>query len=191
MISTDTTAIADRQEHIAAPRPITEGKQMIRSTRTRIAAAALGCVLAGVLLSAGPASAASRRFTLTNHSQQNLVVAGIRDVQECFFWGWGCVDKPVDKAFEGHPHVGTVLHPNAVHDWELEFTFSHAWRAVLIYRIEGTHWEAQYEIGVGSFANTSSACRIVVKPHTPFPLRTRCLADGQTLRYVYPVGRGR
>lgn len=85
-------------------------------TALRTAAIVLGCVLAGALLTAGPASAASRGFKIYNLSSHPLKLVGVKAVPT------GAGDLyPIDFS-EGRPKDGEVLMPGAPpDDGELQY----------------------------------------------------------------------
>jgi hypothetical protein len=152
-------------------------------TRGRIGTAAilLACVLAGALLAAGPASAASRGFTLHNQSGRVLRLEGARrvptfvcgDISRCV-----AIHYPMD--FEGRPLDGSLMHPGNTQTWELKYGFSFTggvqYAANLWYTIEGTNDSVEYTIQTYSTAN-ESACKI--NGSTQFT----CTAEGTKLTF--------
>jgi hypothetical protein len=115
--------------------------------RGKTARGPMAVVLAGALLIAlgggGPASAASRGFTLDNKSNVALKLYAVEPVP-----AFTCVDPgvchrfeyPID--FEGRPDEGSVLNPGRSHRFELRYTFDIfggvQYAANLWYKIHGT-----------------------------------------------------
>jgi hypothetical protein len=124
----------------------------------------LAVVAALGLLSAGPASAASRGFKLKNTSNVDLKLEAAKPVPTVVCGGIGrCVDTKYPMDFEGRPDNGSVLKPNATHQWELKYGFSPTggvqYAADLWYEIEGTNATVEYKIEVYSTTNESS-CKV-------------------------------
>src|SRR5947209_18350200 len=140
----------------------------------------LGCVLAGALLTAGPASAASRGFIVRNVSRQPITVAGWRAIDhiECIgvlapnpitkipgFTGQvKCgppVPYPIDFS-EGRPSVGDRLVPGATQHWALKYWFSIfggvQYAAIVVYNIPGG--VVEYRLRVYSTSNESE-CKVI------------------------------
>ena len=125
---------------------------------------ALGCLIATALLTAGPASAASRGFKVHNESTHALHLEAAKAVPT-----YVCVDLtrcvpthyPMD--FEGRPHNGAVLPAGQTHTWELKYGFSIfggvQYAANLWYKIAGTDGTVEYTIETWSTSN-ESACKI-------------------------------
>lgn len=166
-------------------------------TSLRMAAIVLGCALAGALLTAGPASAASRGFVLHNNSRHfSLQLEYVHPVP-CvlnFCTRAGVHHYPID--FEGRPAAGSVLQPGHVHRWELKYSFSISggvqYAADIRYSIgtSATHdlGYVDYLIEVYSRENESS-CRII-SPADSFPRDRkvgRCTAGGTNLTYSTPT----
>jgi hypothetical protein len=140
----------------------------------------IGCVLAAALLTAGPASAASRQFKLQNESSHGLVLDAVKPVPT-----YTCVDltrcvpthNPMD--FEGRP-PSTLLHPGGTHNWELKYGFSLfggvQYAANLWYKISGTSGTVEYTIETWSTTNESS-CRVNGAAHFT------CTAAGTKLTF--------
>ena len=145
-----------------------------------VVALVLGCVLAGALLTAGPASAASRGFMVRNVSRTPITVAGWRalDHIECIavlapnpitkipvFTGQvKCgppVPYPIDFS-EGRPSVGDRLVPGARQTWELKYWFSIfggvQYAAIVVYNIPGG--VVEYTLRVYSTSNESQ-CKVI------------------------------
>ncbi len=124
----------------------------------------LAVVAALGLLSAGPAGAASRGFKLKNTSDVDLKLEAAKPVPTVVCGGIGrCVDTKYPMDFEGRPDNGSVLKPNATHNWELKYGFSPnggvQYAADLWYEIAGTNATVEYKIEVYSTSNESS-CKV-------------------------------
>lgn len=140
---------------------------MRRATRERMAAAGtlLACVLAGALLAAGPASAASRGFRLHNQSTHALQLETASQLPRVLCNSVLCVPTHYPIDFEGRPHDGAVLQPGGTHAWELKYGFSlilheTQYAAVLRYKIVGTGGTVEYTIQTTPTAN-DSACKVI------------------------------
>jgi hypothetical protein len=106
-------------------------------------AVALACVVAGVLWAAGPASAASRKWTVLNHTFHDLRLEDVKHVEGAPF------------GFEGRPDKGSILDaarpdvlskpepPTAQH---FELKWGPDYEAVLIYKIYPTDLFVQFWI---------------------------------------------
>jgi len=108
----------------------------------------LAGVLAGVLLiglgDGGPASAASRGFTLDNKSDLPLKLFAVQRVPKFLCVDPGrCVQTFHDIDFEGRPSDGSVLNPNQSQRFELKYGFSIfggvQYAANLWYKIQGNN----------------------------------------------------
>jgi hypothetical protein len=140
-----------------------------------------GCVLGAVLVTAGPASAASRGFKLHNESNHALTLEAAKPVP-----AYKCLDlrlcvpthNPMD--FEGRPANGAVLDPGHTHQWELKYGFSLnggvQYAADLWYKISGTSGTVEYTIETWSTSN-ESACRVHGAAHFT------CTAAGTKLTF--------
>ena len=124
--------------------------------------------LAGALLTAGPASAASRGFKLHNESTRTLRLESATPIQGgfcfqrilCFPTGNYALD------FEGRPRDGQLFPPNfPPHDWELKWAVGiTTYAALLRYEILRTDGFVEYAI-LNKVTNQS----------IPFPISTsRC-----------------
>jgi hypothetical protein len=120
----------------------------------------LACGLAAALLTAGPASPASRGFKVENNSSRDLQLVKAEGVPTVLCVNLArCVrtDYPID--FEGRPADGAVLNPGKTHQWELKYSWSPIggvqYAANLWYRIVGTDDLAQYTIYTYSYSNES------------------------------------
>lgn len=124
----------------------------------------LAVVAALGLLSAGPASAASRGFKLKNTSNVDLKLEAAKPVPTVLCGNIGrCVDTKYPMEFEGRPDNGSTLKPNATQTWELKYGFSPfggvQYAADLWYEIEGTNATVEYKLEVYSTSNESS-CKV-------------------------------
>jgi hypothetical protein len=121
----------------------------------------LACGLAAALLTAGPASPASRGFKVENNSSRDLQLVKVERVPTvvCVNPNIRCVGSEHDMAFEGRPADGAVLSPGRSHQWELKYSWSPIggvqYAANLWYRIEGTDDLAQYTIYTYPYSNES------------------------------------
>lgn len=143
-------------------------KDVLPRSRSRRRAGSVAVLLAALaalgLLSAGPASAASRGFKLKNTSDVDLKLEAAKPVPTVVCGNIGrCVDTKYPMDFEGRPANGSVLKPNATHTWELKYGFSPfggvQYAADLWYEIEGTNATVEYKIEVYSTTNESS-CKV-------------------------------
>jgi hypothetical protein len=158
----------------------------MRYPQARIGASALflTCSVAGALLTAGPASAASRGFKVDNRSAHALQLQGVKAVPSytCISFT-NCVPThhPID--FEGRPGDGTVLQPGKTDTWELKYGFSVfggvQYAANLSYKVQGTDATVDYQIYTYSTTNESS-CKVT--PTTA----GRCTAEGVKLSFLKP-----
>jgi hypothetical protein len=151
--------------------------------RTRIAAPGIlaACAIAAALLTAGPASAASRGFTVHNNSREALRLEAVKpvptficgDPTRCFR-----IDYPID--FEGRPETGSTLEPGKEQRFELKYGFSLLggvqYAANLWYKIGNTDRNVEYTIYTYSTVN-ESVC--AVHPATA----GRCTAEGTQLTF--------
>jgi hypothetical protein len=143
-------------------------KDVLPRSRPRWRAGSFAVLLAVVaalgLLSAGPASAASRGFKLKNTSDVDLKLEAAKPVRTVLCADIGrCVETYYPMDFEGRPGNGSALKPNATHTWELKYGFSPfggvQYAAELWYDIEGTNARVEYKIEVYSTSNESS-CKV-------------------------------
>ena len=141
-----------------------------RTTHLGASAIVLACALAGTLLTAGPASAASRGFTITNLSSHPLQLHEVDQVPRTFF------------DFEGRPRDGDVLKPGAPpHDWELKWALFTRYAAELTYDIVGTDDRYVATIRTNGGAINASDCQ--------FPSKLgSCTAERLTLTVTDPPG---
>jgi hypothetical protein len=137
-----------------------------RSTKRRAGSIAvlLTVVAALGLVSAGPASAASRGFRLHNTSKAALTLEAVKPVPTVVCDGIGhCVETKYPMDFEGRPDVGSEIEPGAWEMFELKYGFSLfggvQYAADIWYGIEGTNATVEYRIEVYSTSNESS-CKV-------------------------------
>jgi hypothetical protein len=160
----------------------TKGRQM-RVIRTRVGAPTilLTCIMAVALLTAGPAGAASRGFTVHNQSSHALHLEAVKRVPTYVCPNPAvCVPTHYPMAFEGRPADGSVLNPGHTQRFELKYGFSLLggvqYAANLWYKIGNTGHNVEYTIEVYSTTN-ESACK--VHPATA----GRCTAEGTKLTF--------
>jgi hypothetical protein len=128
-------------------------------------AAGLLIVIAALgLLSAGPASAASRRFIMHNVSHADLKLESVNPVPTGLCSpNTHCVKPYYPMAFEGRPEVGDEIESSAWEYFELKYGFSPLggiqYAADIVYGIMGTSATVEYKIYVWSTANTSE-CKV-------------------------------
>jgi hypothetical protein len=142
-----------------------------RTTHLGASAIVLACALAGALLTAGPASAASRGFKIYNLSSHPLRVVDAKPVG----------DKRLPMDFEGRPPDGEVLKPGTPpHDWELKY-WGYAAR-IVYYIMNGTPRPDYYaaRLETTPFTNDST-CDIA-------SYLGSCTAEGLTLTVTDPPG---
>ena len=160
----------------------TKGRQMRQTSRRRGGLAILSAfVMAAALLTAGPASAASRGFVVHNQSTHALHLEAVKRVPRitCVKPDL-CVPNHYPMDFEGRPADGSVLHPSDTQRFELKYGFSLLggvqYAANLWYKIGTTGHNVEYTIEVYSTVN-ESACK--VHPATA----GRCTAEGTKLTF--------
>ena len=141
----------------------------------------LTCIMAVALLTAGPAGAASRGFTVHNQSSHALHLEAVKRVPTYVCPNPAvCVPTHHPMAFEGRPADGSVLNPGHTQRFELKYGFSLLggvqYAANLWYKIGNTGHNVEYTIEVYSTTN-ESACK--VHPATA----GRCTAEGTKLTF--------
>lgn len=158
-------------------RPLTpeakDGKTMKRThtpsrARRRILAVAgvSACALSAGLVTAPPASAASRGFTVTNNSSATLRLEGLNRVHRviCAPNVPVCANSTYDMEFEGRPGVNDRIAPNGSQRFELKYWFDLLggiqYAAQLTYKIEGTNAKLEVSINTTPFTNNST-CEVV------------------------------
>jgi hypothetical protein len=136
-----------------------------------------------VLTTAGPASAASRGFTLTNNSTSTLRLESATKVHHVLCVSGHCVHGVAyPMEFEGRPHDGTEIRPGGTQTWELKYGFNLVnlnevqYAAKLTYKIEHTNGKVEYTIETTPTANNSTC---VVIPASD----GACTAEGLTLTF--------
>jgi hypothetical protein len=140
----------------------------MRAGRSLIAmGVAVACTLAGGLLTAGSASAASRGYQVYNLSSHPLELA---------FVGSLAVDGVPGLRyafdFEGRPNTGAVMAPgDDPQDFELKYSFGDSYGANLTWKIVGTDKYVTATIVTTPFTNTST-CRVDLG---------QCTAEGGTI----------
>jgi hypothetical protein len=134
--------------------------------RWRGGSAAVLLVVIGALglMSAGPASAASRGFSLHNLSRADLKLESVKPVPTGLcFPNTHCVKPLYPMAFEGRPDVGSEIEPDAWEIFDLKYGFSPLggiqYAADIVYGVVGTNATVEYKIYVWSTANTSE-CKV-------------------------------
>jgi hypothetical protein len=145
--------------------------------RTGVLTLALICVAAGALFVAGPASAASRGYTLTNKSDKTLKLVGASNMPATVCNGFICVETSHPMDFEGRPGDGSTIKPNANDRWELKYGFGQTYAAVLKYDVVGSDATVTYTIETTSYSN-NSACKV-----TP-PSAGKCNAGGLQMAFL-------
>jgi hypothetical protein len=133
--------------------------------RTHVAASAivLACALAATLLTAGPASAASRGYKIYNNSSHPLRLVDAKPVLDPHYGEPPQPGHYYRMDFEGRPNDGDVLMPGATpHDWELKYDFLNTWAASLVYDIvNGSDHKDHYAATLKSDATSNdSTCDI-------------------------------
>jgi hypothetical protein len=154
--------------------PIMKGSHMSRTrTPLTVLALALACTLSGVLMSAGPAQAASRGYKIYNLSSHPLKLVRVDQVPEGGTF--------LDIGFEGRPKDGDVLKPGAPpHVWELKYSYLGITGAGLVYSIVGTDDRYVAKIRTSTYTNDSTC---------EFPSKLgSCTAEGLTLTVTDPPG---
>jgi hypothetical protein len=134
-------------------------------------------------LAAGTASADSRGFKVTNHSNNDLTVLAAQRIVEppCA----GCTPVAFEMEFEGRPKDESTLKPTGVDDWELKYWFSFFsqgphYAAELIYRIKGTPAVVIWKIYTYNFSNEST-CELYGE--LPVIVKFGCKAEGLSLEF--------
>jgi hypothetical protein len=140
----------------------------VRSLKTKRRGAMVAFLLVALtalgLLSAGPASAASRGFLLHNLSNASLKLEAVKPVPTGLCSNTShCVKPYYPMGFEGRPADGSFIDPSGWEWFELKYGFSPLggiqYAADLLYEIEGTHATVEYKIYVWSTVNTSE-CKV-------------------------------
>jgi hypothetical protein len=164
-----------RERGVGPSRGGAGGRRRSNHTSRGVLALVLGCVLAGALLTAGPASAditASRAFRIVNSSSHPLRLESATKIPKhlCDLNGSVCVPTHYLIGFQERPPDGAVLPPASksqngatlvhTHVWELKYFFSLepvcTFAAALKYKIEGTDGTLEVTIETCSYSNNSS-----------------------------------
>jgi hypothetical protein len=148
-----------------------------KKTRAGALALALCCVAMAALLVAGPASAASRGYVLTNKSNKDLVLQGAHRLPTTVCTSGFCVPTEAPMAFEGRPDDHSTISRGENQRWELKYSFGHTYAALLKYKIAGTDAMVEYTIETSTYTN-DSACKV-----TP-PSAGHCSAGGLGLTFT-------
>ena len=86
------------------------------------------CALSAGVITAAPASAASRQFTVTNNSSATLRLEGVTPVTTktvCAApYSATCAKGHYPIEFEGRPNPGTDLAPGGIQRFDLKYDFS-------------------------------------------------------------------
>ena len=138
-----------------------------RRARRRILAVAgvSACALSAGLVTAPPASAASRGFVVTNNSNATLQLEGLNRVHHTLCVGDRCVGGvPYPMEFEGRPNVGSDIAPRGSQRFELKYFFDLLggvqYAAQLTYKIEKTNAKLEVWIETTPYFN-NSRCEVV------------------------------
>jgi hypothetical protein len=167
-------SLSRRERGVGPPRGGTGWRQRVLGNSASRGVLALGCVLAGALLTAGPASAASRGYKLYNQSTRTLRVESATPLE-----AWLCDNQVLHVCltngfyaldFEGRPRDGQLLPGRALNgqlsapqDWELKYGLTTSYGALLKYKILGTDGFVEYGI-LNKFyllGLTNSTCKVV------------------------------
>ena len=134
-----------------------------RAQRRILAVAGVtACALSAGLMTAAPASAESRGFTVTNNSSATLRLEGLQHV-DCDSYIL-CPYGNYPMEFEGKPHAGTEIAPKGSQRFELKYRFSFLhmiqYAAQLTYKIEKTNAKLEVWIETTPSSN-NSRCEVV------------------------------
>jgi hypothetical protein len=155
----------------------------ILSSKTITLATVLSVSVFVCALAAGTASADSRGFRVTNHSNNDLTVLAAQRIVEppCA----GCTPVAFEMDFEGRPKDESTLNPTGVDDWELKYWFGFFsqgphYAAEVIYRIKGTPAVVIWKIYTYNYSNEST-CEL----HGELPViaKFECKAEGLSLEF--------
>ena len=159
-------SLCKRERGVGSSRGGAGGRQRVLGNNTSrgVLALALVCAVAGALLTAAPASAASRGFKVHNESKHSLLLVGARAVPSYVCVDVRCVPSYYAIGFEGRPADGAVLHPGKTDVWELKWSFSLfggvQYAANVVYKIVGTDATVEYRIETYTTSN-DSYCKII------------------------------
>lgn len=120
------------------------------------------CVVSTAVLTAAPASAASRGFTISNNSNATLRLEGLQHV-DCDSYIL-CPYGNYEMEFEGKPHAGDRIAPKGTHRFELKygpaFSAEVQYAAQITYKIE--HTNAKLEVWIETTpTQNNSRCEVV------------------------------
>jgi hypothetical protein len=135
-----------------------------RKASSGVAAIVLGLVLVGALFTAGPASAYSRNFKLTNKSSAGLTLVTAKPVPTVTCINITlCANNNYPMDFEGRPGDGSALKAGGSDSWDLKYAFAFTggvqYAANLWYKIAGTDDLVNYTIYTYPTSNESS-CKV-------------------------------
>jgi hypothetical protein len=143
--------------------------------RTAAPAVLLACLVLGALFFAGPASAYSRGFRLTNTGDKTLTLIDASRVPAKLCNGYHCVQSHHPMSFEGRPKDGSTLKPGAVDVWELQYLPFEIYGAILKYEVGDHLGVVEYTIETSTSSNDSS-CKVT-------PGAGKCTAGGLGLSF--------
>jgi hypothetical protein len=139
----------------------------------------LTCLVLGALFFAGPASAYSRGFRLTNTGDKTLTLVGASRVPAKLCNGFHCVQSHHPMQFEGRPKDGSTVKPGGVDVWELQYLPFEIYGAILKYEVADHHGHhlgiVEYTIETSTSSNDSS-CKVT-------PGAGKCSAGGLGLSF--------
>jgi hypothetical protein len=137
-----------------------------RAQRRILAVAGVGaCALSAAVLTAAPASAASRQFTVTNNSSATLRLEGVNGVPKTTCaapYSHVCAHGHWNIEFEGRPNPGTEVAPGGIQRFDLKYDwFSYdGYKAQLTYKVEHSNAKLEVWIETTSYSN-NSRCEVV------------------------------
>jgi hypothetical protein len=127
--------------------------------RAGAAAVLLACLVLAALFFAGPASAYSRGFRLTNTGDKTLTLIGASRVPARLCNGYHCVQSHHPMSFEGRPKDGSTVKPGGVDVWELQYLPFEIYGAILKYEVGDHLGVVEYTIQTSTSSNDSS-CKV-------------------------------
>jgi hypothetical protein len=138
-----------------------------KRTQRRILAVAgvTACAVSAGLMTAAPASASSRQFTVTNNSSATLRLEGVNPVEHTVCaapYSSVCAKGHYPIDFEGRAHTGTELAPGGTQTFDLKYYYfsNDGYKAQLTYKIEHTNAKLEVWIETTSYTN-NSRCEVV------------------------------
>jgi hypothetical protein len=147
--------------------------------RAGVSAVLLACLVLAALFFAGPASAYSRGFRLTNTGDETLTLVSASKIPAKLCNGYHCVQSHHPMSFEGRPKDGSTLKPGQVDVWELQSLPFEIYGAILKYEVAdhlGHHLGiVEYTIKTSTLSNDSS-CKVT-------PGAGKCTAGGLGLSF--------